>query len=259
VICGPDNSTSWLADAKKLGRPIKQEWFYDKRNQFDLAWINQLNDLEMVHFWGGEPLIDNRHSEVLCNLDNADILKNCKITYNTNATQIPSESAIDLWRKAHLVELYFSIDDTSDRFEYQRTGAEWEAVCRNLKWYTQMPTTNHLFYFTVTWSMLNVFYLPELIDWKKNNFDSNRFGDHNQLLFNRALGVCNVYALSSKAFAVLEKKFAGHDQLDFILNGIRIDDKHVPIQFMQYIKSLDQIRGVEYAKIHQEWWDLIQP
>ena len=257
VICGPHNSTTWISDAQKLNIPIQDDWLYKKDQQYNIDQLSTHKNLEIVHFWGGEPLMDNTHLKFLKQLDANSVLQNCRISYNTNGTKLPSADAVEYWTRASLVQLYFSIDDIGTRFEYQRTGAVWNDVVDNLNWYYNMPTTNHLFYLTTTWTYLNVYYLPELYDWQESNLKSNRFGDITQICLNKGRGPCEIFKLTSRAYSALEKKFAGRTELNFILNLIKIDDTHKPVEFFNYIEQLDTIRGRSYNRAHPEWAELL--
>lgn len=255
VICNPANSTSWVSDHQKLGLPVKSEWLYNKNNQFDLSWLDSLDQVEMVHMWGGEPFATPAHIKVLQILNNNHRLNHCRISYNTNGTFLPTIQAIELWQQARLVELYFSIDDIGARFEYQRTNAQWAQVVENLQWYYNMPTHNHLFYFTVTWSLLNVYYLPELIEWKKQMFNENRFGDGTQLILNRATGPCEIKSIPEVAYTALVQKFRAYPELQFIIDLIQVGP--VNDRSIDYIQQLDQIRNTQYQHTHPEWAKLL--
>lgn len=256
VICSEHNSSSWVADARALGKNIT-DVIYDKKNQFDIRWLAQHKDLEMVHFWGGEPLMTPAQLIFLEELKKNQVLEQCRLTYNTNVTVLPDDRTLELWKQAHLVELYFSIDDVGTRFEYQRTGANWQNVQNNLQWFYNMPTTNHMFYVTVTWSWLNVYYLPELVDWIKTNLSANRFGDQTQICLNSCVGECEITELPRAVYAALEKKYKNYPELIPILNSIKINEQSNSTTFFSFINKLDQIRQSSYKQAHPEWAEII--
>ena len=255
VICGPHDSTSWRQDWESLGFEIKEEWKYDKRDQYDINWLAQLKDLEMVHFWGGEPLMGDAHVNFLKELDNAGTLKNCRIQYNTNGTHTVSDEVLELWSQAHLVEIYFSIDDIDERFEYQRTNSKWKEVTENLLWFKHNLPNNHLLYVNTVWSYLNVYYLEELYDWLENNFYSNRFGDDNKFILHQAVGRCQLTSLTSKQHTALSKKLT-RDIFRPILKQINIS-KNSNEQFIHYLKNLDNVRNLNYKDTHPEWGEIL--
>lgn len=256
VICGAHSSTTWFDDWKALGYDIEDDWQYDKKNQYNLDWLSDFNDLEIVHFTGGEPLLNDTHVVFLNKLNENHILKNCRVTYNTNATQTPTQDAIELWKQADVVELYFSLDDINHRFNYQRSGADWDRVRDILRYFYDMDTTNHLFHINITWSYLNIYYLPKLIDWIRENFSSNRFGDTTYIHLQKGYGSCQINSLTQNQFDVLEERFNGYDELEHILKSIKISSDK-PTIFIEYIQKLDKIRSSSYDAVHKEWAELI--
>ena len=257
TICGPDSSSAWIPDAKKLDVNISENYYYNKHYDKNLELfvddVSILKDLEMIKFWGGEPLIDEKHANILDNLDQLGILKNCRIVYNTNGTHRVSDRVLNLWKKAHLVELYFSIDDIGDRFNYQRYGASWNLVVDNLKWYYESLPSNHLFYLMTTISYLNIWYLPELYEWKKQNFDTNRMSDETRILLQPASGTCSVDTMSDKIKNRLLDKFKLYPDLTDFLKFPKVKIDHVPVKFFNYIDKLDQIRNTNWKNTFNEF------
>ena len=257
TICSPTSSTSWIPDAKKLGRKVDDHLYYSKdyNHNFKLYVDNPavLKDLEMIKFWGGEPLIDEKHADVLEFLDQQDLLKNCRVVYNTNGTQLVSERVLKLWDRAKLVELYFSIDDIGSRFDYQRFGADWNQVVKNLQWYNQNLPSNHLFYIQTTVSYLNLWYLPELHDWKQQQFDTNRMGDQVKLLLQPADGICSIKNISTGLQTQLLDRFKNYPSLIEFLKFSEPINHYRPTQFLDYINKLDQIRNTQWSETFYEF------
>lgn len=252
VICGPTYSTAWISDYKKLGRTVPVFAEYDKAMQFDLLDVSELQDLELVHFWGGEPLIDNKHLKVLEVLDAHNLLANCRITYNTNGTHRVSDRVLELWSKAKLVELYFSIDDIENRFEYQRFPAKWDNIVDNLKWYYDVLPSNHLFYITCVVSYMNIWTLPELVTWHNTSFSHNRLGDATQFSIQPALGDCAINCLPTKAKDYLIEKLASNTLLSEFLNLYTSQDDYIPTHFINYVNQLDSVRGTNWRTALQQ-------
>lgn len=256
VICGPHDSTAWHQDARNLGIPILPEYQYRKHSQYDIAWLADLEDLEMVHFWGGEPLMSGAHLDFMNALDRKGILSKCRIIYNTNGTHTVDKEVLDAWSRSRLVELYFSIDDIDQRFEYQRYGANWKNLTDNLAWFQDMPIHNFMFYINTVWSMLNVYYLPELIDWKNANFSQTRFGDKINLFFNEADGRCCMKSLPEIASTALNEKLKPYPELGFVENSLGHRTEDIG-SFRDFINGLDDLRGQRYSDSHPEWAGLI--
>jgi len=261
TICGPSSSTSWIPDAKKLGINVDTNLFYNKNYnntlQLDIDDVEVIKDLEMIKFWGGEPLLNENHAKILEFLDQHQILKNCRIIYNTNATCTVSDRVLELWSRAKLVELYFSIDDIGDRFNYQRYGANWNQVVKNLNWFYHRLPSNHLMYVMTTVSYLNLWYLHELVEWKDKNFSVSRKTDPIQLLLQPVLGVTSCQYVDSTIYNHLKIKFQNCRDLDYAINMITPVDNYLPDKFFAFINKLDAIRNTNWSQTFSEFSSLL--
>jgi len=136
--------------------------------------IDQVVDqIRYIEFTGGEPFMIQEHFDMLRGLVDRGIAGNIEIHYNTNGTQYP-EDADAIWKHFKLVEIAFSIDDVGDRFEYQRTNAKWQEVCRNIGWFRTLREhySNIQLQVCATVNVFNVLYLEELAKWiATQNFD----------------------------------------------------------------------------------------
>lgn len=261
TICGPESSSSWISDATELGMAVADNFFYAKnyhRNvKLQIDDISILKDLEMIKFWGGEPLLEEKHADILEFLQQIGVLKNCRVIYNTNGTRRVSDRILKLWSQAKLVELYFSIDDIENRFEYQRFGANWYAILDNLDWYRREMPDNHLFYIMCTVSYLNIWYLPELTDWKKQFFNQSRLGDEVRLITQPVIGVCAVDVISEKFANGLNQKFLNYLQCQEFMKFPKIVKDFNPTAFINYVNNLDRIRSTSWKKTFKDVASLI--
>ena len=258
VICGPDNSSRWLPDYQQLYplKPIEQ-FQYEKYNQLEIVDYDTLKNIKNVHFHGGgEPLMVDNHMNLLKRIKEVKGLSDVRVFYNTNGTQIVSDDILSLWSECKLVELYFSLDDVGERFNYQRTGAEWTQVQTNLQWFYENMSHNHMFNINCTWGYLNLFYLNELCDWHSNNFSTNRYGDPTNLIFQQALGPYSLNYISSDIYNTLTEKFKNYPNLLAIVNLLTISNQSHD-KFWESVTSLDKIRGTDFKTLCPEWSKLL--
>jgi MoaA/NifB/PqqE/SkfB family radical SAM enzyme len=186
VICKNRWSSAWRKDAAALGYKTYDNF---KFNPDDL--ITDLDTVEWLHFNGGEPLFTDIHRDVLNRIPNPE---KCIVYYNTNGTIRVTDSMFELWSKFKLVKLIFSIDDVGERFNYQRTNADWMQVESNMFWYRDVAPLNMMFGINRTISKLNVDHLDELDEWFVNCFPTNKEGDQNDYTNQYANGTCAVDA-----------------------------------------------------------------
>jgi glutamate-1-semialdehyde 2,1-aminomutase len=139
---------------------------------------NYMGELRYLEFTGGEPFLIQEHFDLLQQLVDAGHSKNIEIHYNTNGTQYP-EAAPAIWQHFKHVEIAFSIDDIGDRFEYQRSNAEWSEVLDNIDRFRALrkEMKNISLQVCSTVNIFNVFSLPELSLW-------NRSGDFDFVYWN---------------------------------------------------------------------------
>jgi sulfatase maturation enzyme AslB (radical SAM superfamily) len=125
-----------------------------------------LTDIRYIEFTGGEPFMIDEHFDMLQGIIDRGIAHQVEIHYNTNGTQYPARGQ-EIWRHFKTVEIAFSIDDIGERFEYQRTNADWAVVLDNITSFqylkTQMPNLQLQCCSTV--NVFNVRYIDQLAHW----------------------------------------------------------------------------------------------
>lgn len=139
--------------------PRENESFW---NQIDAS----LDNIRYIEFTGGEPFLIEQHFDMLQGIVDRGIAHQVEIHYNTNGTQFP-EQAIEIWRHFKLVEIAISVDDLGDRFEYQRSNAEWATVVDNISRFRTLREThsNIQLQCCSTVNIFNVLYIDKLADW----------------------------------------------------------------------------------------------
>jgi len=147
---------------------------WPRENERFWSEIDQaLDRIRYIEFTGGEPFMIDQHFDMLQGIVDRGIAHQVEIHYNTNGTQYP-ERGEAIWRHFKTVEIAFSIDDVGDRFEYQRTNADWAVVLDNITSFqylkTQMPNLQLQCCSTV--NIFNVRYIDQLAHWiVQQNFD----------------------------------------------------------------------------------------
>jgi MoaA/NifB/PqqE/SkfB family radical SAM enzyme len=134
--------------------------------QFWAQLDSAMSEVRYIEFTGGEPFMIKEHFDLLKKLIERNYAHQIEIHYNTNGTQYPEE-AEEIWQYFKHVEVAFSIDDVSDRFEYQRTNAVWSEVCENIARFRDMRDRNLNMSLQVccTVNVFNVMYLEDVANW----------------------------------------------------------------------------------------------
>jgi MoaA/NifB/PqqE/SkfB family radical SAM enzyme len=254
VICGPHNSSQWIPDYQKLHPNRSIELFqYKKYEQLEIDDVELLKNLKSLHFHGGgEPLLSENHVRLLSKIHEIKGLSDVRVFYNTNGTKTVSDDILKLWEKCKLIEIYFSIDDVGQRFEYQRTGIQWKELESNLDWYYNNMPHNHMFNINCTWGYLNFFYLDEIYDWWKEKFSCNRYQDPTNLIFQKAIKPFALNHVSQDTYSALENKFHNYKDIQSLLKLLNISDQSHN-SFWTDISKLDKIRNTNFRMLNPEW------
>jgi MoaA/NifB/PqqE/SkfB family radical SAM enzyme len=147
-----------------------------ENEQFWREIDHHLNDIRYIEFTGGEPFMIEEHFAMLRGIVDRGIAHQVEIHYNTNGTQYP-ENAESIWKHFKTVEIAFSLDDVGNRFEYQRSNAEWALVCENLDRFRDLKAqhSNIELQVCTTVNIFNVRYLKDIAQWLEHNQSSFTF------------------------------------------------------------------------------------
>ena len=156
--CGPHFSNQW---AKELNIDIPL-----MHTNLDHLLDNILtDDLQVVYFTGGEPLISADHWDILARLIKSGLSKKIKLMYNTNVTVLKYKDIdfIQTWDQFANVNLMMSIDAIGELFNNIRSGANWQDIEANL-YALQRLKSNVVLSVSCVLSILNIW---DLIDYIK--------------------------------------------------------------------------------------------
>lgn len=176
-ICGPWASSIWASDELK-SKP-RDQW----QRSFELKmldagqwprrsekfWedlIDSSRGLKKIRFYGGEPMITPKHTEILDHLIASGRSQDLSLSYNTNGTVFPDDQ-IDRWKHFQEISIGLSIDNIGKKFEYERNLSEWDIFCENLDRYRALERDNRniRLKYVVTVSVFNVMDLSIIADW----------------------------------------------------------------------------------------------
>jgi MoaA/NifB/PqqE/SkfB family radical SAM enzyme len=162
--CYPGNSNQW---AVELGHtiPIQQQDIGKYKHVLMSPSTN------WIYYTGGEPFINAEHWTILEELIELGYSKNITLTYNSNLTTLKFKqiNILDLWKEFKSVSVMASIDAVGEKFNYIRSGADWNSVKENivlLESY-QRGNKNLILEIACTVSILNIWFVKELLEYFK--------------------------------------------------------------------------------------------
>jgi MoaA/NifB/PqqE/SkfB family radical SAM enzyme len=224
--------------------------------------IDQVIDqVRYIEFTGGEPFMIQEHFDLLQRLIDRGIANQIEIHYNTNGTQWP-EQAEHIWSHFKTVEIAFSIDDVGERFEYQRTGAEWATVGSNIQRFIDLRSRyqNIQLQACCTVNVFNVYYLEHVANWlAQQNFNYIYWNMmHDAYYFSVSTlpeSVKQAVAdrlISAQVPDSIKKEF--HRIVEFMNRGASMDGAMLRMK----IADLDRKRQQNFAQVEPEFATLIE-
>ena len=274
VMCGPKDSSKWVGLAKKLGQINK--WDTSKFNwvEDESFWNDQflplLPNIKHLILAGGEPMYLKQHIPLLEKIVEKGYAKNIKIRYHTNATITPTNRIFELWNEFKHIDLSMSIDCYEDKNSYIRYPDHWGDIVDTLHMVDNAPD-NIGPRMNCTINAINVFYMPEFVDWiQKQKFikigrqkNSALHGlpfigyVHGPTYMNCKVLPRNIKEVIVKKYdewySKFDKPWFGVDQIYAVKDFMMSEDKSRHFgEFKEYINRIDNIRDTNFKRIFPE-------
>ena len=165
--CSSTYSSSWATEVCKdkvyifAGGDSNDDLYQQFEPHFDT--------IEEFYFAGGEPLLTDKHYDILEYLLDAG-RTDVKLRYNTNLSVLryKNKNVLDMWKRFENVNVGASIDSWGSRAEYIREGTDWNTIEENLRMIRQETPHVNLQTDTVV-SIFNIFTIPEFIRYMIDN------------------------------------------------------------------------------------------
>lgn len=188
VMCSPISSSSWYREHsaiwepyfKKEGNTISTQSLkeftikstVEKKSIFNWSddpnlwhqFKKYIHQFRKVYITGGEPLLTNSCYNFLEWCVENDIAKNLEIECSSNITYVP-ERIWKLWRKFKKLHFGISLDGFGEVNSFIRYPSKWSHIEKNISLIDKMKEHNFIPSIVTTVSVLNVWHLPEFIDY----------------------------------------------------------------------------------------------
>ena len=216
---------------------------------------SQIEEVESLEFFGGEPFLIKRHFDILQTLADKGRAKDITLSYNTNGSIYPAQH-MDLLKQFKDVQVFFSIDGTGDRFNYIRHPQQFDEVMEN---YWKFKATDFIrtnIFYTV--SIFNIMYMDELLEYQK---------EHNietEIHFNMVYVPQHISpkALPKKAKEAVTAKFKDHSdhRIQSTLNFMNQEDYTGYMdEFVRQTAFSDRYRDESIASTFPELYKYVRP
>ena len=263
-ICTSFASSQWAKEELKLNpqnesaRKFNKLGMWPKTNEDFWKDIDtHLTGIEKLEFFGGEPLLIERHFEILERCVELDVAKNIRLAYNTNASIFPQDK-IELWEQFKKVEIFVSIDDVNTRFEYIRHPGNFADVITNLGYFDKLNKDIFDIGIFQTISIFNIMHMNELTELISKHF--NEIKIHYNMVFTPSHISPKVLPkrVKEKITALYGDNPAEHVQrtLSF-MNGEDYPQEEY-LNFLTQTKNIDRFRQEQFEKTFPELFKLIE-
>tara|TARA_R110001592_G_scaffold29047_4_gene105762 strand:+ start:502 stop:1659 length:1158 start_codon:yes stop_codon:yes gene_type:complete len=263
-ICSSFASSQWAAEELKMNpnnegaRKFNKQGMWPKTNEHFWNDIDShLQSIKKLEFFGGEPLMIERHYEILERCVELGIAKNVCLSYNTNGSIFP-EDKISLWEQFKKVEIFLSIDDINERFEYIRFPGNFAEVITNLGHFSKLNPDIFSIGIFQTISIFNIMHMTELTEFISKHFDM--IDIHYNMVFTPSHISPKVLPkrVKDKINILYGKNNADHvnNTLKF-MNGEQYESSEY-INFLLQTKQIDKFRKEQFDKVFPKFFKLIE-
>ncbi len=184
-MCGPTESDQWYDTYSKIW---KANTFRDGENEFEIFqdeagefkiksdpynWHDNadfwsgldryLPKMERLYFAGGEPLLIQRHFDLLTKCIEMGVAQNITLEYNSNITAL-NETILGIWSAFKFVEIGMSLDGVGEINEYIRHPSKWSQVQKKIKLLDEAKG-NLSVWWAATIQIYNMLHLPDMMSW----------------------------------------------------------------------------------------------
>ena len=223
AICGSHSSSKWGSIDKQFGIAYTPAQRWQDTDEFWEELNLHADNLKRVELAGGEPFMIKKQKILIEFLVERDLAKNIEITWFTNCTIWPEE-LVKYFKEFKLVRIMLSLDNTDEKFEFQRYPAKWDETYEIFnkfidirdKGLCQVEISHSI-------SALNIHALPEFHDW---------CAEHKVKVFNNL--VMHPFSAKDLPNAFKKKvveKFASHHNDEYQINPATSSDNWL-INFM---------------------------
>jgi MoaA/NifB/PqqE/SkfB family radical SAM enzyme len=263
-ICGTWSSSKWAQEDiehqatvdKKSSPAYKQLKLGEWPRKSNAFWNNVeklLPHIVLFEFTGGEPFLIREHFELLQTAVDGGYAKHINIHYNTNGTTWPANNSI--WEKFGCVEIAFSIDNIGDRFNLERSGADWNEVQQNITRAQELKQrANILLQACVTVNIQNVYYLDDICLWlEKQNFNSVYFNIlHDPWFMSTARMTKEAQEIVLNKLRTMQVAEHFYNDIQGIIKFIELGTGSDGNEFRKFVKRVDEYRTENFAETHAE-------
>ena len=235
--CGPYNSSQWAYELDHAIPIVRSDL-----SNYKKLILNP--DLQLIYYTGGEPFINNEHWSFLDELIATNLSKQVTLRYNTNLSTLKykDRDIVQIWQNFNKIEITVSIDAVGEKFNYIRSGLDWNIVDQNLKKLLRIPNVSITIGTTV--SILNLWFISELLDYYHGICRVQLTDLHHPDYLSLSAVPTELQNLAMQHLDDIMTKYQDKNKIKFYQQQILNNDKQTLfVETLNHVLLLDHIRG----------------
>lgn len=244
-ICGPDASSLHaleLAKDKQIPMISHPDWIDNHADQIH----DLLPQLENLDLYGGEPFLMKKLTTLVQTIVKQGSAGQVTLHYNSNGSVFP-EFLLPCWKHFQHVDIHFSIDNLGDRFEIER-GGKWKQTEKNIIDLLQLDLVNVKISIMPTVSIMNIYYLDELLDWA----DALNLPVNFNILSNPVCLAISALTNAAKEMVLQKYRYNSHPKIRHLSDAVRASPTSDGHSFIEFMQRYDRLRQEKFAHTHRE-------
>jgi len=221
--------------------------FKDETQTRIIEFIDKCENLEIIHMYGGEPLVNDFHDLICLHL--IAIGRASKITLNLSTNlQVDLERKNELYRHFKDVLIQVSIDGEGSTYEYIRWPGNWNKMQNNLK---LLSNNEEEFGISTVVQNLNIDNLSNLIVYLRTikNFKYATNSTFRKVSNVNHIKIIPTWVIRREIVRLQNLKLSGNHVLDALINML--------------VAELEPSRNLEYEEVanffkQQKDWDSLR-
>jgi len=208
--------------------------------------------LSKIDFTGGEPFVSPEGKSLITKISETEYAKNLTIVITTNGS-IFNPRLLSVLSRFKRVNILVSLDDIGDRLEYQRHGAVWSVIKKNINSFKDIPNVRASLHPTI--NNYNIWDIQDYFEWAEDN---NLRSIINVLHGPEYLSIKNLpRKLKDEVWNKHQDLITLQNAMNVMMEAPDPDDDRYLHNFLSETERLDKIRKEDFRSVFSAWSDRI--
>lgn len=247
LICSEQFSTTWQQLLKDNKLPYNKLYLENKIEVSNETTDKILSSISLdkvryITFLGGEPFYSNQHVQIMQHLINTHPdTKLISLEYLTNASIVPSEKILNIWKHFKEVTIRLSIDGVGPTLEYLRWPLKWNQINKTVDFLVHNTDVNLHVSSTIT--PLNALCVNELDEWANDIIPRIRCKEPMLVRKGLAYGIMGLERTPQPLREEIYQRYGIEHRVSNMLLNLPVNSYSA---MLNYLNAQDKMRGVDW-------------